>query len=67
MNILGERHLHRVLQEDATYFNDSRPHQGINQRVPELKESRDLAGGDLTNVIALPILSGLHHDYRRAA
>ena len=65
--ILDESHLRRVLKEYVTYFNCSRPHQGINQRVPELKEKADLNGGTLGKVIALPILGGLHHDYRRAA
>ena len=67
MNILGERHLHRVLQEDATYFNGSRPHQGINQRVSERNERSSPSDGSIGTVIAFPILSGLHHEYRRVA
>ena len=33
--IVSEAHLRRVLKEYVAYFNRSRPHQGINQRVPE--------------------------------
>ncbi len=33
--ILSEAHLRRVLKEYVTYFNRSRPHQGIDQRVPD--------------------------------
>lgn len=65
--IVSESHLLRVLKEYVTYFNRSRPHQGIKQRVPELKENGDLGNGELGKVIALPILGGLHHDYQRAA
>jgi putative transposase len=32
--ILGERHLRWVLGEYVDYFNMSRPHQGLKQRVP---------------------------------
>jgi hypothetical protein len=32
--ILNERHLQRVLDEYRAYFNASRPHQGIDQRLP---------------------------------
>jgi hypothetical protein len=32
--ILGERHLHRVLREYVTFFNQRRPHQGLGQQCP---------------------------------
>ena len=32
--ILSERHLHQVMKEYQAYFNDARPHQGIEQRIP---------------------------------
>jgi putative transposase len=61
--LLGERHLYRVVKEYVGYFNTARPHQGIGQRIPS--EPEPSAGeGD---VIAFPVLGGLHHDYRRAA
>ena len=64
--ILGERHIEHVLKEYCfDYFNVARPHQGIGQRVPiepAFKGRTDPAG-----VIAIPVLGGLHHDYRAAA
>ncbi len=64
--ILNERHLEGVLKEYAlSYFNEARPHQGIEQRVPVPSERKSYAPG--AQVVALPILGGLHHDYRVAA
>jgi transposase InsO family protein len=65
--IMSEAHLRRVLMEYVTYFNWSRPHQGINQRVPEQNERPSPLVGDTGNVIAFPILGGLHQEYRRVA
>jgi transposase InsO family protein len=63
--VVGDRQLHRVIKEYVGYFNRARPHQGIGQRIP---------GGTLPQparprrgrLIAVPVLNGLHHDYRRA-
>jgi transposase InsO family protein len=66
--LLGERHLRRVLAEYAGYFNRARPHQGIGQRVPRPAETV-LAKPRIhttEGLIAVPVLGGLHHDYRRA-
>lgn len=63
--ILGTRHLEATLGEYVAYFNASRPHQGLKQRVPVGSATvDDRATGAVT---ALPVLGGLHHDYRRAA
>jgi transposase InsO family protein len=60
--ILSERHLHRVMKEYQAYFNDTRPHQGIEQRIPCQSERDDDSppGG---KIVSLPVLGGLHHDY----
>ena len=65
--ILGERHLRGVLRayvED--YFNRARPHQGLFQRIPNPEVSR-LNSGPVRKVASVPVLGGLHHDYRWAA
>ncbi len=64
--VLGERHLHRVIKEYVEYFNQSRPHQGIGQRIPERLKSVPEKPGK-AKIIAFPVLNGLHHDYRLAA
>jgi transposase InsO family protein len=65
MFILGERHLDRVLREYCfQYFNKARTHQGIGQFVPAGSSS---SATGCAGVEAVPVLGGLHHDYRRAA
>jgi putative transposase len=78
MLILGEKHLHRVIKEYVHYYNWTRPHQGISQTIPELAHQRGPGmqqvqqaspgvGGSGEKIISLPVLGGLHHDYRRTA
>jgi transposase InsO family protein len=63
--VLGVRHLERVLDEYCfQYFNQARPHQGIGQLVPIGSATSATGGGEIA---AVPVLNGLHHDYRRAA
>jgi hypothetical protein len=47
--------------------NQARPHQGIRQQIPELRSSVPCARDVGNQVIALPVLGGLHHDYRWVA
>ena len=63
--VFGDRQLHRVIKEYVEYFNRAKPHQGIGQRIPEgiVPQSAWPRRGKL---IAVPVLNGLHHDYRRA-
>ena len=65
--LLGERHLRRILVEYVGHFNRARPHQGIGQRVPvpDTTAERGLSTSD--RVVAVPVLGGLHHEYRRVA
>ena len=65
--LLGEAHLRRALGAYVAYFNGDRPHQGCGQRVPvpgTRPKHVQPHGGD---VVATPVLGGLHHAYRRAA
>jgi transposase InsO family protein len=64
--ILGSNHLANLLNEYCfRYFNNSRPHQGIRQRIPSPLASKKFTTGD--SVWSIPILAGLHHDYQVAA
>ena len=65
--VVSEAHLRCILNEYVLYFNRSRPHQGIGQRIPVPQESAASASRESGTVIAFPVLGGLHHDYRRAA
>jgi hypothetical protein len=66
MFILSERHLRRALAENVGYFNYWRLHWSIEQRAPRappLAAQRNTGG----NIIATPVLGGLHHIYKLAA
>ena len=65
--ILHERQLQRVLNAYVAYFNQARPHQGIQQQIPESSGSSRSTPHEGTRVVAVPILAGLHHDYRKVA
>jgi putative transposase len=64
--ILSERHLLQQVKQYVRYFNEARPHQGIDQRIPapSLPLNRTPLTGD---IVGLPVLNGLHHDYQRRA
>jgi Integrase core domain len=65
--ILHEQQLSRVLQAYVAYFNRARPHQGLQQQIPDPPASalRDDARDE--PILAVPDLGGLHHDYQRVA
>ena len=65
--LLSERHLRRVLGEYVRYFNHGRPHQGLGQHVPHSPTPAGVSPLGDGPVVAVPILGGLHHEYRRAA
>jgi transposase InsO family protein len=39
--IYDDKHLERVTKEYTAYFNQERPHQGIEQRIPDQYELQD--------------------------
>jgi putative transposase len=65
--ILQEKQLQRVLHAYVLYFNQARPHQGIGQQIPEQRRSIPCAQDAGNEVIAIPVMGGLHHDYHWAA
>jgi putative transposase len=65
--ILYEKQLHRVLRTYIAYVNGARPHQGIQQRIPEPPMPSATLHDRSDKVISMPVLGGLHHDYGGAA
>ena len=64
MLILGEKQLRRIVKEYVTYFNNDRPHQGLHQRIPSAQAPSPAGEGE---IVARPVLGGLHHAYSRKA
>jgi putative transposase len=65
--IFHEKQLQRMLNAYVAYFNRTRPHQGIQQEIPEQHGSPGSSEHTGGKVMAVPILAGLHHDYQRVA
>jgi len=65
--IFHEKQLQRVLNAYVAYFNQARPHQGIQQQIPALLVPSAPLYDQCEKVIAVPVLGGLHHDYRKVA
>ena len=66
MLIWNEQHLRCVLKEYIGWYNHGRVHQGLNgipDPDPALAEPKPLTG----RLLAIPVLNGLHHDYRLVA
>jgi len=61
---MGEQHLTQILREYAAYHNSARCHQALDGDAPEMRARETTPVAD---VIAVPVLGGLHHEYRRAA
>jgi putative transposase len=65
MLTLHSSQLHHSVRAYVEYYNHSRPHQGIGQRVPaQFPRTYPPSSGQ---IIATPVLGGLHHAYSRAA
>ena len=61
--ILNERHLRRVLTEYQDYFNERRPHQGLDQDSPLGLEPISIEG----RIRHREVLGGIIRDYYREA
>ncbi len=61
--LMGDGHLRRVMKEYIKYYNEARPHQGIEQRCPIALAERRRTGP----VQCRDVLGGIIHDYERAA
>jgi putative transposase len=60
--ILNKYQLKRIVEEYVQYYNSLRPHQGLDQNIPE--GYRQQEEGEISKI---PILAGLHHFYYRKA
>jgi transposase InsO family protein len=60
MVILGEDHLRRVLKSYAAYYNGLRTHLSLGKDAPTPRPIQRLG-----QLVARPILGGLHHQYCR--
>jgi transposase InsO family protein len=64
--IWNQRHLSRILPEMVGWYNSARVHQGLHG-IPDPDPELERPAPTHAKVIAIPILGGLHFDYRRAA
>jgi len=65
--VLSQRHLYRMVKAYVLYFNQQRPHQGIDQSIPIPSETVPTNSNQGKSIQASPILGGLHTVYQWAA
>jgi len=58
--VLGEAHLRPILSAYSGYYNQARPHLALQKDSPSGRAVQPIG-----NVIAVPVLGGLHHKYVR--
>ncbi len=58
--VVAGKQLRFILERYVLYYNSMRPHQGIDQRVPDGYEAKTIG-----TIVSKPILGGLHHHYTR--
>ena len=56
----GETHLRWILSTYAAYYNQARTHLALHTDVPVKRTIQRFA-----NIIGMPVLAGLHHQYVR--
>ena len=62
--VLNELHLKRILRDYLEYYHHVRTHLSLNRNAPRPRNIEPPSSGD---VIAIPMVGGLHHRYTRAA
>jgi transposase InsO family protein len=58
--VFDEAHLHRILKNYASYYNQVRTHLSLEKHAPDLRRPQLLGP-----IAAISILGGLHHQYVR--
>ncbi|MBF0110660.1 MAG: hypothetical protein HQL76_15940 [Magnetococcales bacterium] len=61
---MNQEHLRRTLTSYLIYYHETRTHLGLAKDCPESRTVQPIGTGD---VIAIPHLGGLHHQYLRKA
>ena len=63
--VFHQKHLKRLVSGYRAYFNEERPHQGIQQRIPNRPDGLPI---NVSGVIrSVSFLGGLHHGYSRVS
>ncbi len=62
--VLGENHLRRLVSGYLAYYHQARPHLSLDRNSPIPRKVDPPENGQ---VIATPMVGGLHHRYTRAA
>ena len=62
--VLSEGHLRRLIKEYLGYYHQSRNHLSLNKDAPIPRAIESRSDG---NIVAFPVLEGLHHRYTRMA
>jgi putative transposase len=64
---LNEEHLNRLLKEfTEEYYHLARPHQGLNGDTP-VPSGMPEPAPEVTRLVSIPVVGGLHHRYVRVA
>ena len=61
--LIGKGQVQRILEEYVAFYNNQRPHQGIQQQIPKPSEQPKTVGA----VRKSAVLGGLHNHYYRVA
>ena len=62
--VTNERHLKRILAEYLDYYHQARTHLSLERNAPLPREVEPVGRGE---VVAIPLVGGLHHRYTRVA
>ncbi len=61
--IFHEKQLSRLLNASVVFFNQAQALDGLGQRIPESSTLSAPSPNQVNQVVAIPVLGGLHHDY----
>ena len=62
--VLNEQHLRQIMFDYIDYYHRHRTHRSLNCDSPE---TSSIEPPDRGNIVALPLVGGLHHRYSRQA